>query len=197
MSNTIPPGHYRAVAVPVSIDGKEMWAQFGHSKAGNPQVAVSFALLDEGPYKGRRLSWFGSFTDAAGDRTVESLRLLGFKTDELLDLPKGPLDQEVSVTVEHGEWEGKRTVKIAWINAAGGGLRLTAPMKPDELRKFSAKYKSKVKSKPIVEGPRAAAPAPVAVGPSEDPVPVEDKGDDPWATGNEPPPAHTDNDIPF
>lgn len=195
MSNLITPGFYRAVAVPVPSDGGEVWAQFGRTKDGNPQVAILFALLDEGPFKGRRLTWYGYFTDKSGDRTVESLRLIGFKSDELMDLPKGPLNQEVSVEVQTNDFEGKKSSRIAWINAPGGA-RLADPMKPNELRAFSAKFKGKMKSKPVVDGPKAMAPAPTATAASEDPEPPEDKGDDPFASGEAPPP-HTDAEIPF
>lgn len=199
----VPAGYYRAVAVPVSVDGRELSVQFGRSKLkGTPQVAVLFAILDDGPHKGRRLTWMGYFTEDAVDRTVDALRYCGFKGDELAALPTQKLDQEVSITVEHEEYDGKTRAKIAWVNAAGGGggMKMANPMNEGDLRRFSAQFKSKVKSKPVVEGPKAAPPSMAAAAPAPAPAPSEppeDKGDDPWAAGNEQPPPHRDDDIPF
>jgi hypothetical protein len=137
MSDIVPAGQYRAVAVPASVDGQKMWAQFGRSKEKlTPQVAVFFAILDDGPYRGRRLLWMGYFTENSTDRTIEALRLCGFKGDDLAALPNQDLDLEVSVTVENEEYEGKTRAKIAWVNAPGGGLKMSNPMNVVDLRKF-------------------------------------------------------------
>lgn len=81
MANLIPPGYYRAVAVPVQTDDGETYVQFGETKDGNPQVAVTFAILD-GSQQGRRSTWFGYFTEKTTKRTIESLRYCGFKGDD-------------------------------------------------------------------------------------------------------------------
>jgi hypothetical protein len=73
------------------------------------------------------------------------------------------------------------------------------PLNATELRQFSAKYKAKVRSKPAVDGPKAAPPsaaAPASASAPDPAEPPEDKGDDPWAAGNEPPPPQDDG-IPF
>lgn len=82
-------GTYKAVAVPVDVDGMSTYAQFGMTKGGNgkaptKQVAVQFELL-EGPAAGARLTWFGYFTEKTWQRTVEALRYCGFKGDDLMD----------------------------------------------------------------------------------------------------------------
>jgi hypothetical protein len=196
----VPAGYYRAVPVPVYVDGRELSVQFGRSKVkGTPQVAVLFAILDDGPHKGRRLTWMGYFTEDAVDRTVDALRYCGFKGDELAALPTQTLDQEVSIKVEHEEYDGKTRAKVAWVNAAGGGgMKMANPMDAAELRQFSSKFKSKVKSRPVVEGTKAAPPSMAAAASAPaDSDPPEDKGDDPWAGGNEQPPRPADDDIPF
>jgi hypothetical protein len=191
MSDLVAIGYYRAVAVPVTIDGETLWAQLGRSKEKQtPQVSIMFAILDEGPYKGRRIGWMGFFTEASVDRTVESLRLCGFKGDELADLPRQALDQEVSVTVEHDEWEGKKRAKVAWVNAPGGGMKMANPMDAKDIRIFSAKMKAKFKAKPEVAGEKANAPAPSA--------PASPEADDiaPPVHGGFTPP-QDDDGIPF
>lgn len=195
-SNLIPVGYYRAVAVPVNIDGAEFWAQFGETKAGAPQVAITFAILD-GPQAGRRCAWFGYFTADTIKRTIESLRYCGFKGDELATLLTQKINQEVSITVEHNEWDGKVTARVAWVNAAGGGgIKLAKPLGTDQLRLFSAKMKMHVKGVAEVNAPAAAAPAPAAQPATPPPEPAEDRGDDPWrSSAGAPPPG--DSDIPF
>lgn len=198
-SNLIPVGHYRGVAVPVNIDGAEFWAQFGETKAGAPQVAITFAILD-GPHAGRRAPWFGSFSADAIKRTIESLRYCGFKGEELADLLTQKINQEVSITVEHNEWQGKVTAKVAWVNAAGGGgLKLAKPLAKDALRLFSAKMRMHVKGVAEVNAPAATAPTAAlqaATPPPEPAAAAEDRGDDPWS-GYAGGAAPSDDKIPF
>jgi hypothetical protein len=194
MSDLIPAGYYAAVGVPVQTDEGQVWAQFGRSQnKGTPQVFVAFALLD-GPHAGRRLGWFGYFTEGSADRTIESLRLCGLKGDDLANAIKGPLDQEVQLVLEHEEYEGKKRVKVSWVNAPGGGaFKMANPMNAQELRQFAAKFKSNVKAKPEVTGDRKTAPAPTA--PAK-PAETESPPADTWGGGDAPPP-HDDSEIPF
>jgi len=159
MSN-VPRGFYTAVAVPIEIDGLETWAQFGASKnKGTKQVVLNMEIV-EGDYAGSRLAWFGYFTQDSADRTIEALRLVGFKGDDLATLPTQKLGQRVSIVVEEEEYDGKVRSKIAWINRlGGGGMKLERTMDANELRLFAAQLKARVRSKPEVAG-EAAAPAP-------------------------------------
>jgi hypothetical protein len=153
--NLVPAGFYNAVAVAVDTDDGRVWAQFGETKNGTKQVVVTFELL-EGAHAGRRLPWFGYFTKDSYERTIESLRLTGFKGDDLATVPFQQLNQKVSVTVEHSEWEGKVRAKIAWVNKpGGGGVKLASPLGKDALRMFAASLKAKVASKPEVAGEKA------------------------------------------
>jgi len=195
MSDLVPAGFYRAVAVPVTIDGHPVWGQLGRSKnKGTEQVAMYFAILDDGPYKGRRLLWVGFFTETSADRTIESLRFCGFRGDDLATVITGPLDQEVSITVEVEEYEGKKRSKVAWVNESGGGMKMANPMDAKDLRTFAAKFKAKVKGKPEIQGTKTTAPPPGAAtapaGGSDEPP--EDRGDDPWMN-TDPPPAALDD----
>jgi len=202
MSDLIPPGYYAAVAVPVQTEDGAVWAQFGTSQQkGTRQVYVAFAIID-GDHAGRRLGWFGYFTDGAVDRTIESLRLCGLKGDDLANAMFGPLDQEVQVVVEHEEYDGKVRAKVAWVNAPGGGaFRMANPMKSDELRKFSATMKGKLKGKPEVAGAKREPPATVAPppAPASQPPPARQAAApaaaSPGWRQDVPPPK--DDDIPF
>jgi hypothetical protein len=190
MSNLIPAGYYRAVAAPVLIDGADFWAQFGETSTGNPQVAVQFAILD-GPQQGRRVTWFGFFTEKTIKRTIESLRLCGLKGDNLEALLTQKLNQEVSITVGHNTWDNKTTARVEWVNApGGGGLKLEKPMNKDQLRMFSAKMKNHTRQVQEVAGQQVDAPAPAAGPPADAP----DEPPQDWAS-NSPPPM--DEPLPF
>lgn len=176
MSEMIAPGFYNAVAVPLEIEGSRVWAQFGESKEGTKQVVVAFEILD-GPEAGRRISWFGYFGPKSMDRTIESLRLVGFTGDDLATLPTQQINQKVSITVEHSEWDGKVRAKVAWVNRpGGGGVKLEKPLAENDLRMFAASLRNRVKSKPAVAGEKVEPGA--TPQPSSTPAPASPPVDD-------------------
>lgn len=193
-TDLIPEGYYRAAAVPVQADDGDVWVQFGETKDGNPQVAVQFAILD-GPQAGRRLTWFGYFTEKSIKRTIQGLRLCGFRGDDLAALTSQAINQEVSITVEHSEWDGKVSAKVAWVNAPGGGMvKLERPMNKDQIRIFGAKLKGHVRAVAEVRGQPADAPA--TSGRSAPSDNGTRDGDALTARGPAPPPPD-DEGIPF
>jgi hypothetical protein len=177
--NLIEPGYYRAAAVPIVLDGAETYVQFGESsKSGTPQVVVNFEVL-EGPEQGRRIAWFGYFTDKTVNRTIESLRFCGFKGDDLALAVTQKLDQEVQIAVAHEEYDGKPQAKVRWVNRAGGdGFRMDKPMAGQALSKFAAQMRNAVKAVPEASG-----------------KPAQRGNGAPAATGDQRPPA--DDEIPF
>src|SRR6266403_2415299 len=97
---------------------------FGTTEKGNDQIAVELEII-EGDEKGRRLTWYGYFTDKTEERTIESLRILGWTGDNLADVKD--LDaNEVEIVVEPEEYTnpttGKTTTRsrVKWINRGGG-----------------------------------------------------------------------------
>jgi hypothetical protein len=142
----ISQGTYKAAAV--QVDGT--YAQIGMSSTGNQQVLVQFEIL-EGPAAGRRVPWWGSFTDKSWNRTVEALRYCGFSGDDLSTLPAQELNHEVSIVVEHSEYNGKTNARVRWVNAAVSGIKLSKPMNLDELRNFGAMMKARVATVKAVE----------------------------------------------
>lgn len=190
----IPCGYYDAVAVPMTDEsGQQAVARFAKTANGTRQVLVYFELLNAGEHTGRRLPWFGFFTKDSAKRTVESLRACGFTGDDLAELPRQPLDQIVSVTVEHNEWEGKTRARIAWVNAAGGGVvKLNNPMSDDDVRQFAAMMRTSVAKVPPVDGPRHTK-SNGANGASE--TSAQAGLPDGFEAG--PPPAVQEDDIPF
>ena len=180
----IPAGNYTAKATG-SFD-------FGTAAQGTEQVAVEVEIL-EGEHSGNFMTWFGYFTERTSERTVESLRLLGWQGEDITKL-EGLGSRRVSIVVEHEEYQGKTSAKIQWVNRLGGlGVKLKAPMDDAAKRKFSARMKSFAKAKPALppEAPellqrQSSAPA---KGNGESTYPPE--------PGDDEPPPHTDDEIGF
>ena len=146
----ISAGRYRAQA-------RE--AQLGYTQGGKEQIAVQFALLDDGT-GGAMLTWYGFFTEKTTARTLEALRICGWTGDDLADLA-GVTSNEVELVVEPEEGlDGKRRACVRWVNRLGSGsLALKSAMSDQQRREFAARMKGDVIASRQASGPAAAAPA--------------------------------------
>lgn len=179
--NLYTNGKFRARAVAGS-------AQLGVAGTGTEQVAVQIELL-EGPDKGAILPWYGFFTPAAEERTLESLHYLGFEGDNILDLSTvgGPDAPDVIAVLEDEEGsDGEVRTRVLWINKIGSGQLIKTQMAPDQQAAFAARMKGKL----LAQRQKSGAPASSA---ASKPAPRKP------ARGSMPQhaPAHTDDDIPF
>ncbi len=144
----------------------------GRSGTGTPHIAVLFEDVN-----GDRVTWYGYLTDAAMERTVRSLQVLGW--DPMAD--GGRIEQlngtqrlagaEAEIVVEMETFEGKTQPKVKWVNEVGGGLGEGMP--PQEATAFSASIRAKILSaaKPKPNGQPGPAQGPVvsqAAGPGLD-----------------------------
>lgn len=141
----VAEGTYRALGVPGS-------AQLGETENGNPQLAASFKIMDES-HAGECVPWYGYFTEKTEKRTLESLRLAGWSNDDIGNI-EGFGDAEVDIVVEHNEWNGKVSARVAWVNRPGSGVALKNPMNETARKAFAAKMKGKA-----VASRQGAAPA--------------------------------------
>lgn len=114
-------------------------AALGLTSKGSEQVAVLLEVT-AGEHAGETITWYGYFTDKTYERTLESLRYLGWSTDDLADL--AGIDQnEVSIQVEHEEDEsGKLHARVRWVNRAGG-LAMKETMDDAAARAFAARMR--------------------------------------------------------
>lgn len=96
-------------------------------------------MITDGPQKDQSIQWFGFFSDACFDRTIQSLRHCGWKGDDVSDLT-GIDAHEVDIVVEHDEYQNKVTPKVRWVNQAGGG----AGMSPSQAADFAQSIKSRI-----------------------------------------------------
>lgn len=148
-------------------------AALGKTSNGNPQVAVELEIT-EGERQGDTLTWYGYFTDKTEERTIQSLRLLGWEGDDLSSLI-GIDQNEVTIVVEEEEYDGQVREKVKWIN--GGGLAMKETMDDGAAKAFAAKMRGKVlavsKAMPRAKPANGQKP-PAQKPPSEDDL----KGDD-------------------
>ncbi len=84
----------------------------------------------EGAHAGDRLRWYGHLVNADGtnseyaQRVIESLRYLGWRTDDLSDL-SGLGESNAIAVVEHKtNDQGKTFAEVKWINSLTGGAKI-------------------------------------------------------------------------
>lgn len=161
-------GVFRVKAVPGSQD-------FGVSGNGNEQVAVAVEFLD-GPNKGRRSVWYGSFTENAADRTMESLRYLGWNNDDLFNMTGLGESEAVGVVEEEEGNDGKRRVRVKWINRVQGPA-FKNRLDDVQLKAFSQRMKGKAVAtrKKLEQG--GFKPAPVNGNASHEDAPAHSDDD--------------------
>jgi hypothetical protein len=183
MSNLIREGTVPAVARGYA---------FGEAKTGTEQIGVQFELLG-GPDTGRMITWYGYFTEKTYERTLQSLRYMGWKGTDVTN--PGELDQKVMLVIAHEEDQnGDMRARVQWVNGYGSAaIRLSKPMTPDKLRTFSARMAKRAAKVPELEGERAP-----------DEVPPPSSNDSDWSDDQPPPPGPDDfggsdfnDDIPF
>ena len=128
----IAPGKYRA---------KVLDWDFGRSGKGTPYIAVRFEIPS-----GDTITWFGYFTRAALERTVESLRYCGWIGHDINRMREdGMGSKEPEIVVEHEEYEGKVRARVQWVNS-GVGPAGTGSMGEDELRAFAAEMRDSIRA---------------------------------------------------
>lgn len=128
--------------------------QFGTTKTGNTQCAVEFEIVGDDEDRGGSITWFGFFTEKTFDRSIESLRHMGWTGDDLAELPalaeSGGLATEIEIVVDHEEFNEKVQAKVKWVNRVGGGgrVKLEKPIEGSDLRSFAAQMKSRISAAP-------------------------------------------------
>jgi hypothetical protein len=179
-----------------------LW-DLGETSTGKEQVAVEFIIMTPDADL-RRVTWFGYFTDDTIDRTIESLRIMGWTGNDLSDL-QGLDANEVELVVEDETYEGKTRAKVRWVNRPGG-LALKAPLSVDRKKAFAASMRDRIKTFDATAGtpkPKSDKPRPATRG---NPPPGGYGGLTPGQLGgaNPPgigeadgPPPMSDDDIPF
>ncbi len=162
--STLTEGKFKARA------RKEPWA-LSESSKGTPQVTANFEITTEG-YQGESMPWYGYLSEGAADRTIESLRYMGWKGDNLTQLDN--LDaNEVELVIANEEYEGKTSLRIQWVNRLGV---TAAPMAADKAKVFAAAMQARIRALDAAGGRKRSNGTPPGRAPE--------------------PPPHTDGDAP-
>lgn len=136
------------------------WA-LGVTDNGTNYVGISF-LVGEGEQQ-RPLTAYLYLSDAAADRSIEALRNMGFKGDDISVLASGaegapdalPLD--VDLTVEDEEYEGKTYERVKWINKPRGGPMVKTRLTAETASSFAAALKARFRAYDAGEGKRVTS----------------------------------------
>jgi len=176
--------------------GKVVDGGLAKTSKGNEQVALLCELGGTGPEKGTKLTFYGSFSDAAFESTMKSLRAAGYAGNDLAELddwkkavPTPPdvefvIHQEPVIDLQTGEQlvdeetkEPLTRARVRWINAAGR-LGVKERLAPAEAQSFAARMKGKLLAFDAQNrGPKANG-APARPGPRPSPSPVAQTADD-------------------
>jgi hypothetical protein len=113
----IQPGTYEARVSDYGI---------GTVKDGAPQVMVLLNYKDQDG-DSHDVTWFGSLKEGkAQEITLKALLTMGFAGDDVAALADGIhsnlLDAvtPVSIVIEEHEYQGKKSMRVQWINSMGG-----------------------------------------------------------------------------
>ena len=148
----IQPGTHRARALSGGL---------GYTSGGKEQVGIDFQIL-EGEHQGEHITWWGYFTDATTDKTIEALRICGWEGDDLCDL-SGIQNNDVDLVVQAKEFTNARTgevregVEVRWVNKPSG-LQMRDKMDAAAAKDFAQKMRGRVVALRSGNG-RAPAPA--------------------------------------
>jgi len=182
----LPKGKYQARGV----EGAAVVA-----KSGTEGISVIVEIV-EGEHARRRLRWDGWLTEKTSQRTIESLRHMGWQGDMLDDL-RGIDANIVEIVVDHEEREieGELKVfpKVEWVNRIGGGAKISdeARMPANAARSLAERFAAQAR------GVKAASPAPGSkpAAPTSAPAAPRNGGGAPKHAPDAP--DFGDDDIPF
>lgn len=113
------------------------------TKTGVGQIVVGFEDGD-----GNTISAYLFTSDRAWEYTAEKLKTLGwdprengYRFEDLNTEPSPIAGNEVDIVTEEEEYEGKRRMKVKWINAPGLGVER---MQPAEAASFADKLRRRL-----------------------------------------------------
>lgn len=107
----------------VKAPGNGWFGEMGENKT--PFIRIPLIVLDEGDQEGKEIVWFGWLTDAAFDRTIQTLvKAFPDWDGDMLALRDGTFtfaDLECEIVTESETYKGKPRIKVVWLNPLGGG----------------------------------------------------------------------------
>lgn len=147
------------------------------SEKKTPYIRIPVIITEEGKHKGKVGVWQGWLSDAAFDNTIARLAtVFGFNGD-LQALHEGKVtlaEMPCNITTEEEEYDGKKRIRIAWLNEHGGGG--AKPMDTEKVSSLIKKLNSRSKAiakeamtSAAKEGKKPKDPQKAAEAPQSDP----------------------------
>jgi hypothetical protein len=180
-------GKWRARAVQGS-------PKIGRAGTGSEQVGVQFQIL-EGPDEAKYITWYGYFTEATTERTLEALRIAGWKGDDFCDLSTIGDDEaeDVQLVIEdEADQQGEMRSRAKFVNRLGSGVAMKDTMSETDVRAFAARMRGAV----IAHNQKSGTRAPSSSGQRPAARPQQQRPAASPPRGNQAPP-HTDDDLQF
>lgn len=114
---------------------------FGYANTGTEQVGILVECLD-GEFKGKQFTWYGFFTPAAEERTLEQLMIAGWDGTDVINLPGlGTTEFELQLEEQEDHDENGSPAGTFWrptfINRIGVAMR--NQMDDQQKRAFAAR----------------------------------------------------------
>ena len=170
------PGDYQARIVNYGIT---------NNKAGDPQLAILFEYNDEENQR-HEVTWFGSFKEKALEWTLKTLIVCGFSGEDPAELATGVesglLDtiSPVTIVLDEQEYQGKRFIRVTWVNPSGGkslGGRITKEEAKVKLGAMNLRGQmAMIRQKEGVPKPQSRPTAPRMREPGDDDLDFGDVG---------------------
>jgi hypothetical protein len=164
--------------------------ELGFSSNNNEQIGVRVQLIG-GEFDGQSMTWYGTFTPASEERTIEQLQIAGWNGEDFLSLPGlGSTEFELQLEEQEPQGGGAPYWKPTFINRLGVAMK--NPMNDAEKRTFAQRVQALAR-------PVGGAPKSGSGGGARQPArPQQQSGGRRQQSDyadNAPP--HSDDDIPF
>ena len=129
--------------IPGRYIGKIIDYGMGETQKGDPQVLVMFEFKDDEEVN-QRMCWFGTLKEGKGRQiTIDTLLNCGFKGTELSVLADGvgngalDTEKELQLTVNENVYNGKKSLRIDFVNLPGGSAFREKMSKEQVVQKFT------------------------------------------------------------
>lgn len=125
---------------------------FGVASTGTDQIALLFRLTD-GPWKGREVTWFGTFTEAAIEYTLEALANVGWDGKDVRTM-KDALKRgtRVNLVFATEEYNGETRSRPRFINKAGIRFGAAGPMSKEQRNGFLRELQERLGASAVATG---------------------------------------------
>jgi hypothetical protein len=121
---------------------------FSSAKTGTPQFWARFETQE------CEIIGYFALTDKSAEYTIEKIKAMGYNGADLGELAEGNIlaGHEVRITVEHSEYNGRMSAKVAFVNPCGDA--------PTQQRDASAAAKARMFNALLGKPTKQQAPKP-------------------------------------